>query len=83
MSVVPSFDTTSLEDLVALAQAQGLHVEDETDRDHVVGLVQASVVADLAEGEVTGGRDDASAAAAAAPASPADERLFGGDGADG
>lgn len=27
MSAMPSFDTTSLEDLVALAQAQGLHVE--------------------------------------------------------
>ncbi|CAN0465678.1 unnamed protein product, partial [Ectocarpus sp. 8 AP-2014] len=72
MSAVPSFDSTSLEDLVALAQAQGLHVEDETDRDHVVGLVQASVIADLAEGEVTGGSGDASAAAAA---SAADEIL--------
>lgn len=43
-----SLDTTSLEDLVALARAQGIHVEDETDRDYVVGLLQASVAADLA-----------------------------------
>ena len=76
MSPTPmSLDTTSLRDLVALARAQEIHVEDETDRDHVVGLLQASMAADLPSSPPSPpppSRLPGAAGAAAAPAPPGD-----------